>query len=207
MLQSKNYLNRILIIFILITIVILALATWQYYSTNKSHDIEFYKLFLDFVKNVLIGFLIAVLGILIPQMIPFKRFDLEVSKKAKEIYSEAKTEMECFAYKFQYMDDVNKILQFLQEVQQKKHLADVYHEYLPNVNPEGKYPAQRIWPKDLKPYNRITNIRNIVQENSSDWKELSPDKRFKIINEVVDVLKANDDNKKMKIQKYNDGVG
>ncbi len=171
--------------FIIGSIALLFLAIVQFYIFGKADDVEFYKAFVGLVKIIIVGFLIGILGISIPQLLPNKKYDFEIRKEAREKYSEAKTEIDNLPNTLQFIESPKIAQEIVKKIHTQKHLAECYAEFLPERNPNGKDSAEKIWHKGYLPYKRIDACRNTIQDNIGQWEQFPSTERYVKLNKRI----------------------
>lgn len=164
--------------FIIGAIVLFALAVLQFYTIGKINEVSFYQAFSEIIKVILVGFVIGVLGILIPQMLPNKKYDFAMKREAKEKYSEAKTEIDYMANTLQFINSPKEALEYIKKVHTHKHLAECYAEFLPVKNLQGRNDSAKIWHKNFLPYERIESCKIVIQENVEQWDVMAIGERY-----------------------------
>lgn len=167
--------------FVIGATVLLILAIVQFYTLAEPSSADFYGTFTGLVKIIIVGFLVGALGCIVPQLLPFKKYDFEMKKEAHERYSEAKTEIDNLPHSLQFFEDAESALKFIKHVHTKKHLSETYAEYLPEKNPMGKYPSNKIWPTNYQPYRKIEKCRDTIQQNRTKWNSLGIADRYRLL--------------------------
>lgn len=109
--------------------------------SDSTQRLEYLKFTLEVYKAIGLGFLITLLGVAIPHLLPEARYGFETLKEGREIYSKAKTGIDYLPYKLASLDFKNGI-EHIESIHRLKHLADAYIEESPKV---GK------WPYDAMP--------------------------------------------------------
>jgi hypothetical protein len=169
----ESSISRILYIVIIITILafigvtiwILNYNLWGYSINEK---LEFYKFSLSIYETIGIGFLVAVLGIIIPHLLSEVKYKHERAKEARIAYSKAKTNIVYLPNdisKMEYSQAINHI----KNVHQEKHLAEVY--------PENR--CHREWKTKL--YYKIATYRKILESDINSWDSQDWHERFKTL--------------------------
>lgn len=172
--------NKNLVSFVIIvTLVFFGLATlWLNREAVSPTDnsleahkikLEYLSLKLDVYKAIGIGFLIALLGLLIPNILPEARYEFEKMKEGRKVFSEAKTGIDYLRFGLPYLDRVSAI-NHINEIHRLKHLADAYIRNDPRI---AKWP-------DAKPYDAyhiIMKYLHAVSDPGINWDKMTLIKR------------------------------
>lgn len=148
-----------------ITILLLVLVTIASFSSDlpatAETRLEYLKFILDIYKAIGLGFLITLLVALVPQILPETKYEFEVVKEGREIFSKAKTGIEYMPYNLALLD-FKAAIEHIEMIHQLKHLADAY---LDENEKAGN------WRYD--PYEKIVSIREVVTNSADKWDKLS----------------------------------
>jgi hypothetical protein len=157
----------------LILFVIASIWMGGYLSllSDSTQRLEYLKFSLDVYKAIGIGFLITLLGLAIPNILPEARYEFETLKEGREVYSSAKTGIDYLPYKLADLDFKNGIAH-IESVHRLKHLADTYIQQFPRA---GK------WPYDA--YARIEAYREVLVRQK-DWDALPRKKRLELLGRI-----------------------
>lgn len=172
----KPIIRRILYIATAITILALIIATIVILTViqlpiDPQIRLEYMKFYLEIYKAIGIGFLVAVLGAIIPQVIPEAKFTFDNIVKGREYYTKTKTGIDYLPYKLPY-ETKQEAISCIEKVHQAKHLADIYTE--------EPYQVTK-WP--YNPYDRIVAYRTALI-NCPGWDKLSVEERFEVLQKV-----------------------
>ena len=110
------------LIFVLATVSFALLIDMPSDPTLK---LEYLKFAIEVYKVIGIGFLITILGVLIPQILPEAKYEFDKLKEGREIYSKAKTGIDYLPYQLaelNFKDGMNH----LKTIHQLKHLALIF---------------------------------------------------------------------------------
>lgn len=140
-------------------------------SAYPTLRLEYLKFTLEVYKAIGLGFLITLLVAAIPNIMPEARYNFEISKEGRDVYSKAKTGSDYLPYALAALEFKNGI-EHIESIHRLKHLADAYIEESPKA---GK------WPYDV--YARIVAYRDVV-EGQKDWDTLSSQKRLELLGNV-----------------------
>jgi hypothetical protein len=184
--DARQFADRMLRSILIATIILLLAATLLVAIVeNRAVDaaaIERYKLYLEVFVLILGGFLVAMLGIIIPRMLAEIRADLEHAKAARAAYSEAKTGFDYLKSRLVSMK-LSKAMVHLQSVHTKKHFAELFPEFERYLsNSEGPAVAH-IWTRRF--YNSLLRTRKMMQARASDWDDLTPEQRLALLNPIL----------------------
>ncbi len=167
--------KTILLWAIIITAILMALVTVWGFSTDLPTDpvlhLEYLKFILDVYKVIGLGFLITLLGVLIPQILPETKYEFDLVKEGRIVFSKAKTGIDYFPYRLASLD-FNDAIQHIEVIHQQKHLTDIYLADSPKV---GK------WYYD--PFAEITRIRRCLIKTAEEWNMITTSERIRRLEE------------------------
>lgn len=172
--MKKISIRIIIIIATIITAILFIVCTIWVISILELPDdnslrLEYLKFILELYKVIGIGFLVTLLGTLIPNILPEAKYEFDKLKEGREIFSKAKTGIDYLPYRLAELN-FKESLEYIESIHRLKHLADIYLNELPKV---GK------WPYD--PFEKIAVIRNLVLSKSKNWDKMSRESKLKIL--------------------------
>jgi hypothetical protein len=184
--NARQFADRMLRgILIATSILLLAAVLLVAIIENRTADaaaIARYKFYLEVFVLILGGFLVAMLGIIVPRVLAEIRADVEHAKGARAAYSEAKTGFDYLKSRLASMK-LAKAMAHLQSVHTKKHFAELFPEFERYLsNSEGPAVA-RIWTRRF--YNSLLQTRKMIQGRAADWDELTPEQRLALLNPIL----------------------
>jgi hypothetical protein len=143
--------------------------------------VAYYKLYVDIFKIVLAGFLVAMLGILIPAVTAEARYDFERLKASRASYSRAKTGMDYLKLRIASMK-LAEASAHVQQVHFYKHQAELYDEL--QLHLEKRYPPEEkmdVDKWDEMMYQKLFLIREVLEKEAEHWDGMTPTERIKLI--------------------------
>lgn len=163
----------IIIIVTFVTAILFIVCTiWVMYILELPDDdglrLEYLKFVLELYKVIGIGFLVTLLGTLIPNILPEAKYKFDKLKEGREIFSKAKTGIDYLPFRLAELG-FRESFEHIERIHEVKHLADTYIKDMPQI---GK------WPYD--PYEKITVVRNLVLSKSKDWDKMSRESKLEI---------------------------
>lgn len=109
-------------------IVLVSIALYKTWSDASGElTTEQLRFFLDAYKAIGVGFLVALLGAIIPQLLPEARDRFERFKDSRVAYSEAKTSVIYLPDKLSDLS-ISDAATVVQDAHKKLHLAETYTE-------------------------------------------------------------------------------
>ena len=147
-----------------------------------SERIEYYKLYVDLAKAVLVGFGAALLAILIPAVFAEARLSFERLRDSRTAYSEAKTGVNYLPVRLCALD-FKRATAHVQQVHVKKHEAELFPELKIHLKRRGINMTPDQWGDNL--YEQLFKIRTLLEEHAGEWDSLSPSARLTLIREVL----------------------
>jgi len=145
--------------------------------SDPTLKLDYLKFALEVYKAIGIGFLITILGALIPHILPEAKYEFDKLKEGREVFSKAKTGIDYLPYRLAELNFKDS-MDHLETVHQLKHLAAVYLQDSSQVG-EWRY----------KPYYRIVEFRNAVEKRTpSGWDSLTREERLGLLLQVQEKL-------------------
>jgi hypothetical protein len=179
---AMTIIRMVLLGAILITIATMILLTIALVSEPQL-TLEIKRLYLEAYKAVGVGFLVAVLGVSVPHLLPEARDRFERFKNSRVAYSDAKTAVI-------YLPETLSALTFapavaaVQHAHRKLHLAETYSELQTHLI--GWHPHPETWVD--RNYWELMAIRRALRTNVNSWDGLSPRTRLEILDSVLKVV-------------------
>jgi hypothetical protein len=138
---------------------------------------------LDMFKTILAGFVVGMLGILIPAVAIEVRYRFQQRKESRIAYSKAKTGIDYLKLRLS-VSNLAEATSALQKAHFRKHVAELFGDF-----PE--WLMKRYGPKmnadkwDIIMYDRLFRARCVVEDNAEQWNGLSPEKRIELLNTAL----------------------
>ncbi len=145
------------------------IAYFVSYPTDSALRLEYLKFTLEVYKAIGIGFLITLLGALIPNILPEAKYEFDKLKEGREVYSKAKTGIDYLPFRLAQLSFEDGI-KHIEAIHQLKHLADPYIKEMPQVGQ---------WPYDA--YATIDSYRKVVVRKPKEWDEITRDQRLEML--------------------------
>lgn len=169
-----------------ISLVLLKLSAGQYSGLTPVADrIQYYKLYVDMAKAVLVGFGAALLGILVPAVFAEARYSFERLRDSRTAYSEAKTSIDYLPLRLCTLD-LKTAAAFVQRAHVRKHEAELYPELKVHLKRRDIDRTPEQWGDEL--YSRLFTVRELLEKHACDWDSLSPARRLELLREVAPCL-------------------
>lgn len=166
-----------------VLLVLIAIGVMEHRNvTPISERIEYYKLYADLAKAVLVGFGTALLAILIPAILAEDRFRFERLKGARTAYSEAKTGVDYLPIRISTLD-IKAAAALVQRIHVRKHEAELYPEISGFLERRGIDKSPDKWGDNL--YHRLYLVKTLLEDNAGKWDTWTPDQRLKEIWKVL----------------------
>ena len=184
--------NRMLaILVIIITFVFLAVASFWVtkevtFPEGYSPEVHALRLkcltfILEVYRTIVVGFLVAMLGILAPNILSEAKYEFERQKKGREVYSKAKTGIDYFRFDLADLD-LKDARNYIHEIHELKHLADTYIRNDPQI-------AQWHYKKPYDAYRIIMEYLEAVENIQHQWDFITYESRRRILQEVYEKIK------------------
>lgn len=147
-------------------------------NTNEDHEIvlKYLSFEFDVFKAIIIGYLIAVLGLIIPNILPEIKYEFEMKKKGRKVFSKAKTGIDYLKFE---LADLNRIeaRKHIHQIHELKHLADLY---MKEDNKIAKWPYK----KPFEAYEIIMEYLNLIENTAEPWDKMSISQRRNKLREI-----------------------
>jgi hypothetical protein len=168
-----------------ILLFLLERSAIQYSGVMPVGDrIQYYKLYVDLAKAVLVGFGAALLGILIPAVFAEARYSFERLRDSRTAYSEAKTGIDYLPLRLCTLD-LKAAAAFVQRAHVRKHEAELYPELKFHLKKRGINKTPEQWGDGI--YSQLFDVRKLLEAHAGEWDSLGPDARLALLR---DALKA-----------------
>lgn len=143
---------------------------------DAAYRLEYWKLALAALKTLVVGFLIAYLGVLVPRGFSEARHSFERLKEARIAFSRAKTGVDYLCLRLGVLPIVEASL-LVQEIHVWKHRVELYPEELADFlehRNEGMAPAQ--WANLL--YEQLHAVRDVLELHAASWDTMPENRRI-----------------------------
>jgi hypothetical protein len=166
-----------------ITLFVLQKSASQHSSLMPVADrIQYYKLYVDIAKSVLVGFGAALLVMLIPAAFAEARYSFDRLRDSRTAYSEAKTSIDYLPLRLCTVD-LKTAAGMVQRAHVRKHEAELYTELKFHLKRRGIRRTPEQWGDGL--YFRLFIVRNLLEKHAHDWDSLSPERRLALVREIL----------------------
>lgn len=154
------------------------------WTKNPTTDIAQQRLYFDAYSAIGIGFLAALLGTIIPNLILESRDNFERAKQSRSAYSEAKTSVIYLPGTLAVLE-YGKAIATLQESHRKLHIAETYGkelgEYLQWYGDKKIWIDQTFW--------ELTAVRTLLQSRADQWQGLSIGDRTIMVDRALTAIR------------------
>ena len=166
-----------------VSLFLLERSALQYSGVMPVDDrIQYYKLYADLAKAVLVGFGAALLGILIPAVFAEARYSFERLRDSRTAYSEAKTGVDYLPLRLCTLD-LKAAAAFVQRAHVRKHEAELYPELKFHLKKRGINKTPEQWGDGI--YSQLYDVRELLEAHAGEWDSLRPDARLALLREVL----------------------
>jgi len=135
------------------------------------------QLYFDLYRSVGIGFVVALLGALIPHLLTEARDEFEREKESREAYSKAKTAI-LYLPGTLATRGYGEASRTLREAHQLLHKAETYPQHLDRYLSEW-YGDSETWRSQS--YWELTAVRLLLQSHASDWSGYTENQRTQFV--------------------------
>lgn len=181
--------RKILVGILIVGALSLALIAITHIFTStqqETFNLDQQKLFLDYYRFVGFGFIIALLGVMVPHLLADEKYRNQRFKESKGYYSEAKTEIIYLKEEIAQLDYIDAIKK-VKEVHQRLHHAETYPNEL-KQHLQWLSPYQDTWVD--RNYWQITLIRKMLNKNIEKWNGQKQVEKEQKIQKVLDKIEV-----------------
>ena len=180
-------LKKLFYVICLSTLLLILLSTIAFVliSINSGNfdKTPYLQLYTDVLRTIIVVFFVGLASILIPEIIQERKYEFEMRKEAKRLYSESFTGVQYLNCRLPYLKSAEEAFRHLEELHSKKHLAETYYEYLEVKNTNAEFEQRRIWPPQLSdPGKNIDEVKAKVVKIAGNWSEMTEKSRFDYLN-------------------------
>ena len=187
-LKIKNPVRLILIWSVILAIVATIFVTILFLKYGFHDDVElqlkYFEIFGSAYKAIATGIIVAVLGAVIPQLLPEAKYTFEKYRDSRVAYSEAKTGILYLPYKLSNLS-YDKAIALVQEVHEKLHLAESYDELREHLKP---YNDPDTWGKNK--FHELMAMKTVLSNHIQDWGDIKPEARLQELLTQIEANKA-----------------
>jgi hypothetical protein len=173
--------RRWIILGLLLALLLIAIPLVIIFASSEA-DLQRCKLALDVLKLAVVGFLIALLGILIPKGFSEARYKFEKQKEARIAFSRAKTGVDYLSLRLAVVP-LQEAAALIQQLHVWKHRAELYPQEVSDFlrgRKEGLTPKQ--W-ADLQ-YEQLHAVRDALERSADAWNKMSKSKRIAVLHKA-----------------------
>ena len=138
---------------------------------------------LDMFKAILAGFVVGMLGILIPAVATEARQRFEQRKESRTAYSEAKTGIDYLKLRLATMTLAEASIA-LRNVHFQKHIAELFDDF-PEWLKKHYGPTMTPGHWNMLMYKKLFGARQKIEQNANSWDGLSPAERIALLDPVL----------------------
>jgi hypothetical protein len=178
--------KKILIYCSVFAIILLGISVvWMKFEfpDPKNHSVDDHQLILNYLtlkfevfKAIIIGYLVSVLGLIIPNILPEAKYEFQRKKEGRKIYSKAKTGIDYLPYELADLDK-RMAREHIHNIHELKHLADIY------IKDDAKITG---WPykKPYGAYEILMAYLDLIEDEKNSWDNLDLKSRSKKLLEM-----------------------
>lgn len=145
---------------------------------------ERWQFFLEAYKAIGVGFLVALLGAVIPQILPEARDRFERFKDSRRAYSGAKTSVIYLPEQLACLSFADAV-SALRDAHRKLHLAETYSEQL-REHLKPWHPHPETWLD--RNYWELMGARRVLHLNVDIWPNVTAGRRLELLKEGLKVV-------------------
>jgi hypothetical protein len=168
---------------VVIVIALIALIESDPSRLGRPDRLAYYIVYLDAFKVILVSGLVALVGALVPQIIAHSRAEFDKLKESRIAYSNAKTGIDYLTVRLCALK-LPQASALIQRTHVYKHQAELYEELLERwLRRREDLRTSLEWGEDM--YKKLFKIRCLLEQHASEWDNLTPDQRLKLLHTVA----------------------
>lgn len=139
--------------------------------------------FLDGYKAIGTGFLVAILVVLVPQLLPEEKYRFERLKDSRVAYSKARTGIAYLPTRISKLS-LDGAVELIQSVHQDLHVAQTYEELASHLAP---YETPEKW--GPLQFRTLKAIKLALEQRMVDWDAMQPTVRLEVVRAAIETVK------------------
>lgn len=147
-------------------------------TIGRADRLQYYQLYLDVFKAILVGGFVALASLLIPAVIAQANADFSKLKESRIAYSKAKTGVDYLPIRLCSLD-LARAGALLQQVHVHKHQAELYTELAQHLKRRNITESPQEWGNQL--FEKLFACMNVLERNAEDWDTLQPHARLLLL--------------------------
>jgi len=187
--KAKTALKRtiwaIAILVIIVVVAIFLLESHQL-TIGRTERLQFYKLYLDALKAILVSGLVALASVLIPAIISQANADFRKLKESRIAYSNAKTGIDYLPLRLSSLN-LPEATAHIQQVHVYKHQAELYEQLKDHLARRQIPGGPEKWGQHM--YDKLFALREVIEAHAREWDAVKPDARLKLLLKAVPTKK------------------
>ena len=173
-------------IVLLLGAIAIAVALEMMPSSVSVARVPVYAFELDMFKTILAGFIVAMLGVLIPAVASEAKERHEQRKESRAAYSEAKTGVDYLKLRLA-ASNFKDASAALQSVHYHKHLAQLFEDLPEWIRMRyGDDTTPDDW--DVLLYRQLFDARFVLEQNAGRWDGLDPGERIALLDKALPTI-------------------
>ena len=142
-----------------------------------------FPVFLDGYKAIGLGFLVAILATVVPQLLPEEKYRFERLRDSREAYSKAQTGITYLPNKLATLGYAESVA-LLQSVHEHLHVAQTYTELSLHLAP---YDTPEKWGPSK--YRTLMAVKEVLQRELPSWDSHLAEHRLHLLQEAIALAK------------------
>jgi cyanate permease len=171
---------------LVLTLSLGAFVFWNEPNVSAAARLSYYQLYADALKAIIVGFGVALVGVLLPAILAETRSRFDRLKESRLAYSQAKTGVEYLALRLCAMSLADAGAH-IQSVHVFKHQALLYDElnvwlarrYSRRYSSHSELKDPVVWGESL--YVKIFAMKAVLEDHADTWDTLTPDARITLL--------------------------
>ncbi len=151
-------------------------------NLSAQNRLSYYQIYEDAFKAVIVGFGVALFGVLLPAMLAEARNRFDRLKESRLAYSGAKTGVDYLPLRLCTLP-LAEASAHIQSVHVQKHQSELYdeleHWLIRRFGPGSEMANPQKWADSL--YDKLFAARMALEEHANQWDQLTPDARLGLL--------------------------
>lgn len=140
---------------------------------DSAARLQYLQFYYEAFKTLLVGFVVAVLAVVIPHHLNEARYTFERLKDSRRAYSEAHTGITYLEYRLAVLD-YGAAIALIEDIHVKKHMAETYDELAVHLGRKGQ--TVKDWSDRLA--KKLDHVTKEVGLDYAWWANAAPHERL-----------------------------
>jgi hypothetical protein len=179
----RRWVTATIAIAAVLTVALVALIAIREVVPGTSDELKYWNFYLSAVKVVLVGFLVAGAGVLIPKGLSEARSAFERYNESNIAFSRAKTGVDYLSLRLCTLE-LKEASEYLQRVHVWKHRAELYPELQRHLQVREQTISPRQWADWM--FWQLHEVRDALESRAESWDTIPRSERLGLLKAAVE---------------------